>query len=106
MSFTEFIAKDVGLDQDEDLEIKNGDFVIANSDGRHVQDITFSAKGNWRFSPLVGVDITQFVNSTGTNIYAKIRKKITTDLERDGYSVKKVKIEENKPINIDAIRIK
>lgn len=106
MSFVPFVAKDIGLDENDDLKIANGDFVIVNSDGQHVKDIVFSAKGNWRFAPLVGVDIGQFINSTGTNINARIRKKITTDLERDGYTVNEIEIKENEPIKIDAVRIK
>jgi hypothetical protein len=106
MSFFQFSASDIALDADGDLLIQNGDFAQAPSDGAHIKHVIESAKGNWRFKPLLGVDITGYINATGTLIATKLRKNIKAELESDGYLVKDVKTNENQPIIIDALRIK
>lgn len=106
MSFFDFIAQDIALDADGDLLIENGDFVAKPSDKNHIQHIIEAAKGNWRFAPLLGVDITQYINATGTAIHDKIKKNIKRELERDGYVVKIVKLTENQPIMVDANRVR
>ena len=106
MSFRNFIAGDIFLDQDSDLKIQNGDFSVVPSDKQHIEFIVESAAGNWHFTPTLGADITSFVNTIGTLPTARLKKAIKVQLERDGYRVQSVKILNNGQIEIDANRIK
>lgn len=106
MSFFDFNAQDIVLDDDGDLLIENGDFAVFKSDGTHIRHIVESARGNWRFSPLLGVDIVGFTNAVGTLASIRMRRIIKSQLEQDGYRVDDVKIQNTENINIKANRIK
>ncbi|CAN5437071.1 hypothetical protein BH09BAC1_BH09BAC1_05020 [soil metagenome] len=81
-------AKDILLDSDGDLLIREGDFVVGPSDDQHVLDILMSAPGDWRQSPLVGVNIITFLNAPmdGTQRNA-LRQKIALQLQLDGIRI-------------------
>lgn len=105
MSFFQFTAEDIQLDAEGDLLIENGDFVVRPSDGTHVKHLIESAKGNWRFKPLVGLDITRFTNAVGTLVAAKLRRDTKEELQNDGYIVEDVRVQESK-VNVKVKRIK
>lgn len=101
------MAKDIKLDETGDLVIKNGDFVIADSDVQHVQDIINSGPGWWKQFPAIGVDIQKYIGSSGK--LQELEKNIKLQLESDGYNVKSVKTEQLpdgtfKILGIDAVR--
>lgn len=104
MSFEQFTAKDYALDSTGDLLIENGDLVLVPSDEKHISDILCASKGNWRFAPLVGVDVASFVNSVGAT--GALKRRIQSQLEYDGYQIKSIKIEANGSFLIDANRIR
>lgn len=76
-------AQDFLLDEDGDLRIDNGDFVIGDSDQDHINDIMNSVQGWFKKSPLLGFNPYQYLNSrldpTDINKNAKIQ------LKSDGY---------------------
>lgn len=108
MSFQEFKAKDIELDGNFDLVIKDGDLSTELSDDQHVNLIIVSAKGNFRFAPTVGVDILSFLNSTGKADL--LRRNVQEQLVLDGYRVDSIDFEEQNSkldkINIKAKRIR
>lgn len=104
MSFQKFIAKDVQLDNNHDLVVKNGDFVSEESDDRHVNMIILSAKGNFRFVPFLGVDIYAFLNSNAQADF--LTRNIQDNLTADGYTVKSVGYGDGTKINVNAKRIR
>lgn len=70
-----------------DLRIKNGDFVLSDSDQQHIEDILLMAKGQLRHSPITGFGINKYLNSPGTvNNIAAFKRKLKAQLEYDGYS--------------------
>lgn len=103
MSFFQFTAEDIQLDADGDLLIENGDFVVRPSDGIHVKHLIESAKGNWRFKPLTGLDITRFTNAVGNK--TEIKQDLKEELENDGYIVQGINVQPN-AIDVKAKRIK
>lgn len=104
MSFENFIARDLALDSEGDLLIENGDILFVESDDSHVRSILFSAKGNWRFQAIVGVDLDSFVNAVGYLAQEGLRQRIQNQLDYDGFRVDQIQFQSNK-IQIRAKRI-
>lgn len=87
------IAKDFKLDNNGDLAIENGDFVITESDQQHILDIMQAVPGWFKQFPLVGFNPYQYLNArvspTDLNKNAKIQlqadgyAQVTTDLTQD-----------------------
>lgn len=55
--------QDYLLDDNGDLLIKDGDFVVGPSDNQHIQDILQSFQGEWKQFPLTGAGILQATNT-------------------------------------------
>ena len=103
MSFQQFKAQDIQLDNNHDLVVVDGDFVSELSDDRHVNMIIISAKGNFRFAPFLGVDISAFLNAVGQADF--LTREIQDNLQIDGYAVNSVGYGSNgEKININAKR--
>lgn len=95
------MANDILLDEEGDLLIVNGDFVIGDSEAQHVDDLLYSFKGEWKEHPLVGAEVQRRLKQRES--LTKLKKQIRTTLEDDGYSNVSVSIENN-DININAER--
>lgn len=96
------MSKDLLLDAEGDIFIKDGDFAIGESTQQEIKLLLTSKKGEWKLYPLVGANIQQFLKQR-EGITSVIREgKI--QLKNDGLVINKFKIEDNK-INIDAERI-
>lgn len=99
-------VKDILLNEQNDLVIKDGDFDVQHSDGQHVKLILLSEPGAWRQSALVGVGLRKMLNmkmSRGDRMV--LEKQITQQLQYDGYEVKSVGISNKKNLSIDYERI-
>ncbi|MGY5552053.1 hypothetical protein ACXA18_09600 [Riemerella anatipestifer] len=79
--------RDIKLTDDYDLEIKNGDFMIADSDERHVEHLLISKQGEWKNSPLTGCDIQKAQNGSITRM---LDRHIRIQLEADGFNIEKL----------------
>jgi hypothetical protein len=97
-------ARDFTLDSTGDLLIEDGDFVLSNADGMHVEHILSAFPGYYRRAPLVGVGISQYLKSSGKE--GEIKRLITIQLEADGYQLKTVGISSDWKVSIDASRIR
>ena len=95
-------ARDIKL-IDNDLAIQNEDFVIADSDQQHIEDIIAAYVGHYKEFPMVGVGISLYINSTGAQ--SELQRLIRLHLENDGYLVNNVIIGDDSKIFIDAERI-
>lgn len=103
MSFQKFIAQDITVDNDFDLIVRDGDFEANSSDERHINAILLSAKGNYRFAPIVGADAYSFLNSVGQT--DTFRREIQEQLTADGYRIDEINFEKS-TVNIQAKRIR
>ena len=74
-------VKDILL-EDNDLIIENGDFVISESDQQSIELIIDSYLGHWKESPLCGVGVDLFLNSSGQQL--ALKRAISVQLEADG----------------------
>jgi|VirMetMinimDraft_7_1064189.scaffolds.fasta_scaffold130059_2 hypothetical protein len=74
-------VKDIIL-EDNDLVIENGDFKIGESDQQSIELIIDSYLGHWKESPLCGVGVDLFLNSSGQQL--ALKRAISVQLEADG----------------------
>lgn len=81
------MVNDIHLIENE-LDFTGGDFVIADSDLQHQEDIISENIGSYKQYPLLGVGITQYLNSSGSQ--GVLRRSIKIQLESDGYYVKDI----------------
>lgn len=94
------ISQDLQLDENGDILLKDGDYVIGESDMQHIEDILDAYPGEYRNAPLLGVYLQRALNGP---MDGSIRKDIRLNLESDNYQVKKVELT-TKIVNVDAER--
>ena len=73
---------DIAL-SNEDLYIKDNDFIFAESDTQHVIDTINAFAGWWKENPLDGVGLMGYMKSN-TNPQ-QLNRKISIELQADGY---------------------
>lgn len=88
---------DFMLDENHDLKIANGDFVIADSTDQNVELIFKSTPGEWKEHIETGIAI---VRSNNGNLDRFIDRTIRVQMAADGYEISKLSINE-KGISID-----
>lgn len=82
-----------GMENDEyDLLIRNGDFVVDNSNTQHITHIFEADQGQFRRNPLIGIAVRRMLNGF---IGGRERRNIQLQLESDGYRPNQVKYEDN-----------
>jgi hypothetical protein len=57
------MAKDILLNNEGDLELRDGDVVFDEADGQSLEALLFLCQGDLKYSPLTGVGITRITNS-------------------------------------------
>ncbi len=75
------MAKDINLK----APIVNGDWNVSFSDEQHIEHVLMAAPGHFKNAPLIGVNMTDYINSTlSPTTVAELEKKIRLNLEADG----------------------
>jgi hypothetical protein len=96
---------DIILDDNMDLLIENGDFVIADSEEQVQQLILIATQGSFRGSPVTGIGIINYIKSQFTvGQIDKLRQKIKLQLQYDGYTNVSTQINSFIDIDIEATR--
>ena len=96
-------SRDYILDQDGDLLIEDGDFVVGPSDQQHIEDILVSPQGDWRQHPLLGIGIFNYLKGANDNITRNaVKKRIRVHLAYDNYEVDTLDVSDLSNIDIDA----
>lgn len=63
----------------------NGDFNVGFSDEQHVEDILLTAPGHIKDAPLIGVNITNYMNAPfSPKTSAELEREIRLQLQADG----------------------
>jgi len=83
------MAQDILLDENDDVRIENGDFVIGDSLDQEVSLILRMNKGELKEDPIVGCDLIRLINSNITE--AELKQIIKLQLARDGKSYDELK---------------
>ncbi len=85
---------DILLNATGDLMIKDGDFVMGDSEQQHVEHLLLTSEGTWVDSPLIGIGIVKYINApVGLQLKNKIKGDIKLNLEMDGYTQSTVSLE-------------
>ena len=90
--------KDFLLDENGDLLIKNGDFVIGESDNQHQLDILLATKGEFKEFPEIGVGISEMLSDDDFVEFLIEAKK---NLEYDGMKINNIEFLPDGKLNID-----
>jgi len=78
---------DILLNDDLDLLIENGDFVIGDADEQIQELILLANKGDFRESPLTGVAIIKYLKSRmSPKLVDKLKQNINLQLQFDGFA--------------------
>jgi hypothetical protein len=93
------MPNDILLDENFNPIITNGDFTIGESTYQHQKMLLFAEKGQFKADPLVGVGSRRFLENSKQDDFAR---EIRQQFYADGMTVKKIQINENLEINIDA----
>lgn len=66
----------------------NGDFATGESDEQHVLLICATNKGEWRESPLTGLDLVLYQNAPKTvQNLEQLNREASVQLDKDGYQL-------------------
>ena len=81
--------KDFLLDDNLDLRIANGDFVIGESDRQHQRLLLVTDKGMWKENPATGVGVDRYLESEDPGL---LLREIRLQFSKDGMTVNNTSI--------------
>lgn len=84
--------------------IANGDFLIADSDLTHIEDILQLGKGQLYEYPALGYDVNKKIN--GSLNVVEEKRKIRDELTRDNFQISRLTIDQDFTINVEAAKIR
>jgi hypothetical protein len=90
--------RDIILNSDKELDVKDGDFVVGESTLQHQDLLLVTNKGEWKENPLVAVGILGFLKEEDES---GLMGEIKVQFEKDGMEVKEISIDDAK-LNVDA----
>ena len=100
------MQQDLLTDNNNDLIIKDGDFVIGDSDMQHIDHIIRANKGDFKESPLIGFGIARYTDATVSRIELdKFKKNLQIQLEYDGFSDITIEANDFKNLFVDGNRL-
>ena len=76
---------DILLDEDFDMQAKDGDFIVGDATLQHQQLLLLSQKGEFKQSPYVGVGISNFLLDDA-NVH-ELHQEIQNQFEIDGMKI-------------------
>lgn len=91
--------KDIALGADDDLQIVNGDFMIAPSDQQHVKDIFRACQGEYKEFPLLGFGAGKYLKKNNEK-YSFLRE-LRQQLRYDGYHNVDITVEDFSKVKIE-----
>ena len=90
----------------DDIEIKNGDLVVSDSDGQNIEFIITAKPGQFYQFPTLGVGIVDEIK--GSISKQALRLKIKNNLEADKYRVNRIDVRggvDDLITSIDAVKL-
>lgn len=86
---------------EDDLEIKNGDFLIDEASQQNLTHILLSQKGSFKEYPILGVGLTRYLKSPDVTTRLRLENEIDKQLIYDNFSVRTLDVNDLKNIKID-----
>ena len=96
------MAKDILLDEEDDLLIENGDFVVDASEEQEVGLILRTSQGDWRASPLTGFGVARRTRNEVNR--PQFERELSSQLELDGFDDSQVTLATDGQLLINARR--
>lgn len=93
--------QDFKLNNNRDLDIKNGDFVTGDTDQQNIELLLLSHKGAFKEHPIVGVGITDYLKSPEIISRLRLENEISNQLEFDNFFIKDLDVNDLENIHID-----
>jgi hypothetical protein len=90
---------DIGLNENEDLDISTGDFSIVESTAIHQQQLILNNKGDFKQNPTICVNAASYFDDE--NFQGLVRA-ISVEFTRDGMDVAEVSLKKNAGIKTSA----
>jgi len=81
--------RDVLLDENNDLKIVNGDFVIGESEMQDVGLILSSNQGEWKEHPIIGANLVTKVRSNTND--GRLERELRIQMKLDGKDFEKIR---------------
>lgn len=91
---------DILLDEDSDLQVANGDFVVGESTMQHQRDLLIAVPGDIRQFPLIGAGIRMELLDNVSR--TELRMSIQREMERDGMRVSVLRIDVDGNVELQA----
>lgn len=95
--------QDFLVDENNDLKIQNGDFVVGFSDFDHIIDIIDFNQGDLVEYPQIGVGIINYLNSSGKQ--QELNRRVRLMMEADKWSPKTIEQVLTKGVLTENIKI-
>ncbi|WP_420581935.1 hypothetical protein [Reichenbachiella sp.] len=92
---------DYMLNDNFTFQIEDGDFVRGNAAHQHISLTINTHPGEDRFSPTMAVGASRYINSS-TDRLNEMLLKIKSKVSQDGFKVKKVYLDEDGCIRVNA----
>ncbi len=93
---------DIALNDDEDLDIQNGDFAATESTYQHQRQLILNNKGDFKQNPTIAVGaFTYFDDEHMQNLV----RAVGIEFARDGMDVREVKIAADGTLKSDALYV-
>lgn len=80
---------DIALDENDDVQIANGDFVATESTVQHQRQLLLNRKGEFKQNPEACVGALEFIDEEG--LQALIRA-VSIEFAKDGMDVEKIAV--------------
>ena len=96
------MAKDLLLDEDDDLLFEHGDLVVDDSSEQEVGLILRTSQGDWRANPLTGFGVAR--RTRNEIIRAEFERGLSSQLEADGFADNQVTLATDGQLTINARR--
>lgn len=84
---------DMILDDDNDLVVKNGDWLIGESTEQHLKVILIANKGEFRDAPFFGVGLNNYLKGDGQQV--ALKREIEKMMTLDGMQVNKIQVSDS-----------
>lgn len=96
------MAKDILLNDDDDLLVLNGDLVLNESSQQEVDLLLRSNQGDWRASPLTGFGLNRRMRNQVNR--TQFERELSGQLELDGFDQVVVSLSSTDGLKISAKR--
>lgn len=89
---------DIAFTETGDLDLTTGDIVMTEPTGQHQCDILLASQGDFKESPITGVDSAAYINESDPFEYLRSAR---LQMTRDGMKIRDIYIDDQGEINID-----